>query len=44
MGGREQFLASGSDGVVVVGNRGPGSREWNVDSSGPAQARHSPWF
>lgn len=42
VGGRELFPASGSNGVVVVGNCGSDSRNLRILNSGsPAKATHS---
>lgn len=40
VGGREQFLASGSDGVVVVGSCGRGNQR-TLDPGSPARAAPS---
>lgn len=44
VGGREQFPALGSDGMVVVGNYGSDNRNLRIlDSSSPAGAADSQW-
>lgn len=43
MDGREQFLASGSDGVVIAGNC-DSRRQRILDSGSLARAAPSKWF